>query len=101
MHKHGFGQQVNSSEAQKGGYVDSIRCSSRFRLPRGTCGVVPCVPKTKGTARRAIRKYTQAAPRSSTSSSSLRSVQVTTHWDPFYSVLHLFGLPSELSSRAF
>lgn len=93
MHKHGLGLQDNLSKAQRG-HINFIRCFWRSRLPRGTCGAVPCAPKTKGTAWRAIRKYVQFAPRSSTSSSSLRSVQVTTHWDPLLSILYRLGLPS-------
>lgn len=59
------------------------------------------VPKTKVTARRAIRKYAQFAPHSSTPSSSLRSVQVTTRWDPFFSVLYRLGPSFVPFSKAF
>lgn len=58
-------------------------------------------PEDEGTAWRAIRKYARFAPRSSTSSSSLRSVQVTTHWDPILFVLYSLRLPFVPSSTAF
>lgn len=81
MHEHGLGLQDNLSKAQKG-HLDFIRCFCEVPPPQRNVRSYAMIPKTQGTAWRAIRKYAQFAPGSSTSSSSLRSVQVTTHWDP-------------------